>query len=67
MFTDVQERIDNESMSSETEEDVRRLCPNIKELTMVRCDLGEVNMSLPKNWKDNIDHNCKDIKGSVSS
>ncbi|KOB77902.1 Transient receptor potential channel pyrexia [Operophtera brumata] len=62
---DVQERIDNESMSSETEEDVKRLCPNIRELTMVRCDLGEVNMSLPKNWKDNIDHNCKDIKGSL--
>lgn len=53
-------------MSSETEEDVRRLCPKVRELTMVRCDLEEVRMTLPKNWKDNIDHNCKDIKGTVS-
>ncbi|KAJ8710338.1 hypothetical protein PYW07_009704 [Mythimna separata] len=52
-------------MSSETEEDVRKLCPNIKELTNVRCDLGDVDMTLPKPWKDNIDHNCRDIKGSM--
>ena len=53
-------------MSSETEEDVRKLCPLIKEMTNVRCDMGEVDMTLPKPWKDNIDHNCRDIKGSVS-
>ncbi|KAJ8710567.1 hypothetical protein PYW08_009082 [Mythimna loreyi] len=61
----MQERVGTESMSSETEEDVRKLCPHLKELTNVRCDLGEVDMTLPKPWKDNIDHNCRDIKGSM--
>lgn len=65
-FPDMQERVDRDSMSSETEEDVRRFCPNIRELTNVRCDLGVVNSMLPKNWKDNIDHECMDITGSVS-
>nr|XP_021194828.2 transient receptor potential channel pyrexia isoform X1 [Helicoverpa armigera] len=62
---DIQERVGTESMSSETEEDVRKLCPLIKELTNVRCDLGEVAMTLPKPWKDNIDHECRDIVGSM--
>ncbi|XP_035452147.2 transient receptor potential channel pyrexia isoform X1 [Spodoptera frugiperda] len=62
---DIQERVGTDSMSSETEEDVRKLCPLIKEMTNVRCDLGEVDVTLPKPWKDNIDHNCRDIKGSM--
>lgn len=62
---DMQGRVESESMSSETEEDVRKLCPLIKEMTDVRCDLGEVNALLPKTWKDNIDHDCKDIRGTI--
>ncbi|KAG6453876.1 LOW QUALITY PROTEIN: transient receptor potential channel pyrexia [Manduca sexta] len=63
---DMQDRVGDESMSSETEDDVRKLCPYIREMTNVRCDLGEVNAALPKTWKDNIDHECRDIKGSLS-
>ncbi|XP_026728488.1 oxysterol-binding protein-related protein 1-like [Trichoplusia ni] len=60
---DIQERVGSESMSSDTEEDVKKLCPTIRELTNVRCDLGEVNSQLPKPWSDNIDHDCRDITG----
>lgn len=52
-------------MSSEAEEDVKKLCPKTRDLANIRCDVGEVKTMLPKTWKDNIDHNCKDITGSV--
>ncbi|CAB3254545.1 unnamed protein product [Arctia plantaginis] len=54
-----------ESISSEAEEDVRNCFTITRALTDVRCDLGEVNTELPKTWWDNIDHDCKDIKGSM--
>ncbi|XP_075985526.1 transient receptor potential cation channel subfamily A member 1-like [Anticarsia gemmatalis] len=62
---DMQEKVGTDSMTSETEEDVRKFCVLIRELTDVRCDLGEVEMDLPKHWRDNIDHDCRDIRGSM--
>ncbi|XP_072948321.1 transient receptor potential cation channel subfamily A member 1-like [Epargyreus clarus] len=61
----MQDRVDDESMSSDAEEDVKKMCSLTKQMVNVRCDIGEVNILLPKTWKDNIDHNCKDIKGSL--
>nr|QDR50968.1 TRPA5 [Heliconius melpomene] len=62
---DMQIRVDNDDMSSEAEEDVRKISKLTKEMVNVRCDLGEIDTVLPKTWKDNIDHNCMDIKGSL--
>ncbi|XP_049879814.1 transient receptor potential channel pyrexia-like isoform X2 [Pectinophora gossypiella] len=62
---DMQNRVDSDSMSSEAEEDVKKLCPKTRDLANLRCDLGEVKMLLPKNWRDNIDHNCRDITGTI--
>ncbi|XP_061380522.1 transient receptor potential channel pyrexia-like isoform X3 [Danaus plexippus] len=36
-----------------------------QEIVNVRSDLGEIEVSLPKTWKDNIDHMCMDIKGTL--
>lgn len=63
----MQRRVGNDDMSSEAEEDVRKISKLTKEMVNVRCDLGEIDTILPKTWKDNIDHNCMDIKGSVST
>jgi hypothetical protein len=60
------DRVESESMSSEAEEDVKKLCEKTKKMVNVRCDLGEVKIILPSTWKDNIDHDCKSIEGSVS-
>lgn len=62
----MQNKMGTDSISSEAEEDVRNCFTITRELTDVRCDLGEVNMEVPKTWWDNIDHDCKDIDGSVS-
>lgn len=61
----MQDRVDSD-MSSGTEEDVKRLCQVVRQMVNVRCDLGEVQTLLPKTWKDNLDHECKDIDGTVS-
>ncbi|XP_073962846.1 transient receptor potential cation channel subfamily A member 1-like isoform X2 [Choristoneura fumiferana] len=61
---DMQERVESD-MSSGTEEDVKRLCQVVRQMVNVRCDLGEVQTLLPKTWKDNLDHECKDIDGSL--
>lgn len=61
----MQDQVDDDNMTSEAEEDVRKFCEKTRELANVRCELGEVKMLLPKNWKDNIDHDCKDITGTV--
>ncbi|CAH2097462.1 unnamed protein product [Euphydryas editha] len=62
---DMQRRVDNEDMSSEAEEDVKKISQQTKEMVNVMCDLGEVNIILPKSWRDNIDHNCMSIKGTL--
>ncbi|XP_053618072.1 transient receptor potential channel pyrexia-like isoform X2 [Plodia interpunctella] len=62
---DVHDRVLNDGLSSDVEEDVRKLCEKTRTLANVRCDLGEVKAVLPSTWKDNIDHNCKDIKGCL--
>ncbi|CAK1543482.1 unnamed protein product [Leptosia nina] len=62
---DMQKRVDTDDMSSEAEEDVKKMCPVTKDMVNVRCDVEEVNTVLPKNWKDDIDHNCMGIKGSL--
>lgn len=62
---DMQRRVDKDDMSSEAEEDVKKISQQTKEMVNVRCDLGEVNITLPKEWRDNIDHNCMSIKGTV--
>ncbi|XP_041983044.1 transient receptor potential channel pyrexia-like [Aricia agestis] len=62
---DMQKRVDSDDLSSEAEEEVKKLCPVTKELVNIRCNLGNVETILPKNWKDNIDHNCMAIKGTL--
>ncbi|XP_038218619.1 transient receptor potential channel pyrexia-like [Zerene cesonia] len=62
---DIQYRVGSGDMSSEAEEDVKKTCQKTREMANVRCDLGEVTTVLPKNWKDNIDHNCLSVKGSI--
>ncbi|XP_063628997.1 transient receptor potential cation channel subfamily A member 1-like isoform X1 [Cydia splendana] len=61
---DMQVRVESD-MSSGTEEDVKKLCQVTRQLVNVRCDLEEMHILVPKNWKDNIDHECKDIIGSL--
>ncbi|VVC91355.1 unnamed protein product [Leptidea sinapis] len=61
---EMQCRVESDDMSSEAEEDVKKLCQVTKAMANVRCGVGEINMSLPTTWKDNIDHNCVNIKGS---
>ncbi|GBP65215.1 Uveal autoantigen with coiled-coil domains and ankyrin repeats [Eumeta japonica] len=58
-------RLQDEDMSSDAEEDVRKMCARTSLLANMPCQLGEVKIALPKEWKDNLDHNCLDIKGSV--
>nr|XP_026490186.1 transient receptor potential channel pyrexia-like isoform X1 [Vanessa tameamea] len=62
---DMQRRVDNDDMSSEAEEEVKKISKLTKEMVNMRCDLGDVDIILPKAWKDNIDHNCMDIKGTL--
>ncbi|CAK1543481.1 unnamed protein product [Leptosia nina] len=62
---DMQNIVDDENMSSEAEEDIKKLCPEVQAMVNVRCDMGEVRQTLPNIWKDNIDHNCLSIKGSL--
>ncbi|XP_045512963.1 ankyrin repeat and SOCS box protein 11-like [Pieris brassicae] len=62
---DMQKRVDTDDMSSEAEEDVKRMCPITMKMVNVRCDVEEVNTVLPKSWMDDIDHNCMSIKGSL--
>lgn len=61
----MQNRVQSEEMSSDAEEDVKKLCPETQAMANVRCDDRDVNRTLPKSWKDNIDHSCLDIKGTV--
>ncbi|XP_060807292.1 transient receptor potential channel pyrexia isoform X2 [Amyelois transitella] len=61
---DMYDRVGDE-FSSDVEADVRKLCEKTRTLANVRCDLGEVKPILPSTWKDNIDHNCRDIKCSL--
>lgn len=65
-FSEIQDRVTDESMSSDAEEDIKRISAQTRALANVSCDLEEVKMVLPKDWKDNIDHGCKEISGSVS-
>ncbi|CAH0403188.1 unnamed protein product [Chilo suppressalis] len=62
---DMQARVESDSMSSEAEEDVKKLCEKTMAMANVRCDLGEVKTIIPSTWKDNIDHNCRSIEGSL--
>ncbi|KAJ2941369.1 hypothetical protein O0L34_g3572 [Tuta absoluta] len=62
---DVQDRVSTDRMSPDAEEDVKKMNTKTKDLANLRSDTGEVRMLLPKNWKDNIDHNCTDITGSI--
>ncbi|KAM3955948.1 LOW QUALITY PROTEIN: transient receptor potential cation channel subfamily A member 1 [Aphomia sociella] len=62
---DMHDRVEDSAMLSVVEDDVKKLCKKTKEMANVRCDLGEVKTLLPNTWKDNIDHNCTDIKGSL--
>ncbi|XP_059055688.1 transient receptor potential channel pyrexia-like isoform X2 [Achroia grisella] len=52
-------------MLSKVEDDVKKLCEKTKALANVRCGIGEEQPVLANQWKDNIDHNCKGIKGSL--
>ncbi|CAK1590891.1 unnamed protein product [Parnassius mnemosyne] len=61
---EMQDRVDND-MSSDAEEDVKKICQLTKAMANVRCDLGEIRMHLPKTWKDNIDHDCREIKSAL--
>ncbi|XP_068624920.1 transient receptor potential channel pyrexia-like [Battus philenor] len=61
---EMQDRVESD-MSSDAEEDVRNMCEKVREMVNVRCDLGEIRTLLPKTWKDNIDHNCREIEGSL--
>lgn len=58
------EQVETDSISSGTEEDLRNLCDRTKILANTSCNLEEVKTQLPKDWKDNIDHDCREIKGS---
>ncbi|CAG5022591.1 unnamed protein product, partial [Parnassius apollo] len=58
---EMQNRVDSD-MSSDAEEDVKKISQLTKVMANVRSDLGEIRMPLPKNWIDNIDHDCRDIK-----
>ncbi|XP_063833659.1 transient receptor potential channel pyrexia-like isoform X1 [Ostrinia nubilalis] len=62
---DMCERVDNDSMSSDMEEEVKKLSEKTRSLANVRCDLGVVKTLLPSTWKDNIDHDCKNIDGTL--
>ncbi|CAH2057024.1 unnamed protein product, partial [Iphiclides podalirius] len=61
---EIQDRVESD-MISDAEEEVKRICQVTREMVNVRCDLGLIRHLLPKTWKDNIDHNCRDIKGSL--
>ncbi|CAG5020767.1 unnamed protein product [Parnassius apollo] len=58
---EMQDRVDND-MLADAEEDLKKICQLTKAMANVRCDLGEIIMPLPKTWKDNIDHDCREIK-----
>lgn len=59
------DRVASEDMSSETEEDVVRYCVNTRRLANLACRPAEPGAPLPKEWRDNIDHHCMNIQGSV--
>ncbi|XP_014366738.2 transient receptor potential channel pyrexia [Papilio machaon] len=61
---EMQDRVESD-MSSDAEEDVKKMCPRTRDMVNVRCDVGDVRILLPKTWKDNIDHNCKNIEGTL--
>lgn len=65
IFSEMQDRVESD-MSSDAEEEVKKMCQLTRDMVNVRCDLGFIKHLLPKTWKDNIDHNCKEIKGTVS-
>ncbi|XP_052743946.1 transient receptor potential channel pyrexia-like isoform X2 [Bicyclus anynana] len=61
---DIQRRVANDDMSSEAEEEVKKI--NLaKEMVNVRCNVVTVETLLPKAWSDNIDHDCMDIEGTL--
>ncbi|XP_045513492.1 transient receptor potential channel pyrexia-like [Pieris brassicae] len=62
---EMQKRVQSEDMSSDVEEDVKKLCPEIQAMVDVRCDDSNVSRTLPSSWKDNIDHSCLQIKGTL--
>ncbi|XP_039749502.1 transient receptor potential channel pyrexia-like isoform X2 [Pararge aegeria] len=62
---DIQRRVANDDMSSEAEEDVKKISPLTKEMVNVRCNVVGVETHLPKSWSDNIDHDCMDIEGTL--
>lgn len=63
----MQKRVANDDMSSEAEEDVKKISLLTREMVNVRCnELVDTLTHLPKAWSDNIDHDCVDIEGTVS-
>ncbi|KAG7300671.1 hypothetical protein JYU34_014995 [Plutella xylostella] len=62
---DMYDRVASEDMSSETEEDVVRYCVNTRRLANLACRPAEPGAPLPKEWRDNIDHHCMNIQGSL--
>ncbi|XP_045762667.1 transient receptor potential channel pyrexia-like isoform X1 [Maniola jurtina] len=62
---DIQRRVANDDMSSDAEEDVKKISQLSKEMVNVRCNVIGVETFLPKAWSDNIDHDCMDIEGTL--
>ncbi|XP_026750378.2 transient receptor potential channel pyrexia-like isoform X2 [Galleria mellonella] len=62
---DMHDRLEDSTMFSKVEDDVKKLCEKTKTMANVRVVIEEDKAPLPNHWKDNIDHNCKDIKGSL--
>ncbi|CAH2245402.1 jg12914 [Pararge aegeria aegeria] len=65
LYSYIQRRVANDDMSSEAEEDVKKISPLTKEMVNVRCNVVGVETHLPKSWSDNIDHDCMDIEGTL--
>lgn len=58
----MQKRVDTDDMSSEAEKDVKTITKNMVD---VRCGVEEVHVMVPKDWRDDIDHDCLSIKDRV--
>lgn len=59
--------VDHVILSPETVEEVTRHSLPVNKMTNVPCRLNIESTTLPSEWSDGMEHNCRNIKDVVSA